>query len=417
MLSFITWTVNPEFLHIGPIAMRWYGLLWAVGFILGYYFESKIYDREGLPKETMDKLFMYMIVGTILGARLGHCFFYEWDHFTSNPIELLYIWKGGLSSHGGAFGILTAMFIFSRKIKKSYIWVLDRLIIAVAICGACIRLGNLMNHEIYGDPTTMPWAFSFMLHPLHEVSAMSEPSHPTQIYEILYCLITFGVTLFLYWKTEARKHEGLIFGVFLIGVFFTRFMLEFIKRPQEDFEGDMLFNMGQLLSVPFFVVGICLVAYNIYKWNSEVGGSKPMAYAWIAAMVCFFAVLIVVPTVNRKNALSIGGSVAENEVEEVSFKPVSGMSADECIEFMAGQTFVSEYGLEMCVKGGYFYLQGQKFAGPLAPKSSSVPGQYYILAKGVDEGKNHYVLRAYENGKSVLINVDDVRGNYHVKNN
>lgn len=426
MLSFITWTAFPEvFSLFDALTVRWYGLLWAIGFMLGYYVENKIYQRENLPEGTMDKVFLFMVFGTIIGARVGHCFFYEWDYFTEHPLEVLYVWKGGLSSHGGAFGILISLFIFSRNIHKSYLWVLDRIIIAVAICGACIRFGNLMNHEIYGDPTTMPWGFSFMLHPFNENSPMSEPSHPTQIYEMLYCLFTFAVTLFLYWKTEARKRTGLIFGVFLICVFFTRFMLEFIKRPQEDFESDMLINMGQILSIPFFVAGFALIVYNLLTWNKVkaepvdaaqmLGGilTKKQQYASVSIILLCAVLAMAMPLSSRAAELAEMKAKSNGSDETVHLELMDNMTSDQCLDYLSKTKFVSEYGLELTVNHGYIYINGQKFAGPIAPNPSVQDGQYYILAKGVKKGSNHYVLRTFKNHKSVLINVDDVRGNYH----
>ncbi|MCB9017843.1 MAG: prolipoprotein diacylglyceryl transferase [Paludibacteraceae bacterium] len=264
MLSYITWTVDPDLFSFGSLTVRWYGLMWALGFFIGYMVESKIYKKEGLPDDAMDKLFIYMMIGTIAGARLGHCFFYDWGYYSEHLYKVLFIWEGGLSSHGGAFGILASLWLFHKRVaKKSYIWVLDRVVIAVAVCGACIRLGNLMNHEIYGHATDLPWAFRFItnIHAWQNGAEpiFSAPSHPTQIYEIVYCLVTFSVLLFLYWKTNARKYEGLLFGVFLIGIFLTRFLLEFIKNNQESFEDGMPINMGQILSVPFFLFGFYFV--------------------------------------------------------------------------------------------------------------------------------------------------------------
>jgi phosphatidylglycerol---prolipoprotein diacylglyceryl transferase len=236
------------------LSIRWYGLLWAIGIYATLLIVQRLYKHEGLPEAWLDKLFMYTVVGTIIGARLGHCLFYEWDYFSAHPLEILYIWHGGLASHGGAIGILIAMYFFNKNVsRKGYIWIFDRLVIGVAICGFAIRLGNLMNSEIYGSVTTLPWGFIFVRN--KEVL----PMHPTQIYEMLYCLITFIVTWWLYWKKEAYKKNGLIFGVFLIGIFGSRFLLEFIKNSQEAFEANMILNMGQILSLPFIIWGIWLI--------------------------------------------------------------------------------------------------------------------------------------------------------------
>ena len=271
MLNYITWNVDPELFSIGPLTVRWYGLLWAVGIWLALIIVQRIFKHEKHPEAWVDKLFIYTVLGTIVGARLGHCFFYEWkelaepvtflgisfkygNHYLTHPWELLYIWRGGLASHGGAIGILIAMYFYNKNVsKKGFIWIFDRLVIGVALAGASIRLGNLMNSEIYGTATTLPWGFIFVR------DGQTEPMHPTQIYEMIYCLVTFAVSYWLYYKKEAYKKTGLIFGVFLLGIFGTRLLLEFIKLNQEAFESGMILNMGQILSVPFIIWGIWLI--------------------------------------------------------------------------------------------------------------------------------------------------------------
>lgn len=256
MLNYITWNVDPELFSLGPVHIRWYGLLWALGIWLTLIITQKIYKHEKLPDQWLDKLFIYTVAGAVIGARIGHCLFYNPSYYLANPWEILYIWQGGLASHGGAIGILISTYLYNKKVsKKGYVWVFDRLVIGVAVAGAMIRLGNLMNSEIYGGPTTLPWGFIFLR------DKQTEPMHPTQLYEVLYCLITFGITYWLYWKKEAYKRTGLIFGVFLIGIFFSRFLIEFVKNNQETFENDMFLNMGQILSLPFVIWGIWLV-YN-----------------------------------------------------------------------------------------------------------------------------------------------------------
>jgi phosphatidylglycerol---prolipoprotein diacylglyceryl transferase len=256
MLNYITWNIDPELFSLGPIHIRWYGLLWALGIWLTLIITQKIYKHEKLPDQWLDKLFIYTVAGAVIGARIGHCLFYNPAYYLANPWEILYIWQGGLASHGGAIGILISTYLYNKKVsKKGFIWVFDRLVIGVAVAGAMIRLGNLMNSEIYGGPTTLPWGFIFLR------DGQTEPMHPTQIYEVLYCLITFGITYWLYWKKEAYKRTGSIFGVFLIGIFFSRFLIEFVKNNQETFENDMFLNMGQILSLPFVIWGIWLI-YN-----------------------------------------------------------------------------------------------------------------------------------------------------------
>jgi len=271
LLNYITWNVNPVLIQLGPIAIRWYGLLWALGIWATLLITQRIFKNEKLPEAWLDKLFIYTVIGAIVGARLGHCLFYEWqllpepvtflgitfryeNHYLSNPWELLYIWQGGLASHGGAIGILIAMILYNKNVSKKGInWIFDRLLIGVTICGAFIRLGNLMNSEIYGNATSLPWGFIFIR------AGETQPMHPTQIYEILYCLVTFAVLWWLYWKKEAYKRNGLLFGVFLISIFGSRFLFEFIKLNQETFESSMFLNMGQILSLPFIFWGVGLI--------------------------------------------------------------------------------------------------------------------------------------------------------------
>ena len=162
LFNYVVWDVDPYIFHIGSRPIAWYGLFWAMVFIVGYYIMKSIYKKEKLNDNQLDMLWMYMLISTILGARLGHCLFYEPSYYLSNPVEILKIWEGGLASHGGAIGILIGLFIYARKIKKPYIWILDRIVVPVAIAGAFIRFGNLMNSEIYGEPTTLPWGFKFV---------------------------------------------------------------------------------------------------------------------------------------------------------------------------------------------------------------------------------------------------------------
>lgn len=272
----ITWNIDPVAFSIGDLSVRWYGILWAIGIYICYLMQCKQYKNENLPEEWTDKLFTYIVIGTIIGARLGHCFFYEWHEaarlglepisflgmtfnyrnpYIEHPFELIKIWQGGLASHGGAIGIIIAAYLVGKKhFKHSLVWVLDRLVVGVAVTAFCIRLGNLMNSEIYGGPTDMPWGFIFVR------DGMTVPCHPTQIYEMLYCLVALVACWTLYWKYKAYQREGLLLGVFLEIVFVTRFLLEFIKFNQEAFESNLLLNMGQLLSIPFILWG----AYLIY---------------------------------------------------------------------------------------------------------------------------------------------------------
>ncbi|NVN94503.1 MAG: prolipoprotein diacylglyceryl transferase [Bacteroidetes bacterium] len=260
ILNFIQWNVSPEIIHIGGLSVRWYGLLFALGFYVGYLIMERFFKKEGVPLPILDKLAMYMIISTVIGARLGHCLFYESDYYLSNPIEILYIWHGGLASHGAAIGILFALFMFSRKTKKSYWWVLDRIVIVTALAGLFIRTGNLMNSEIYGHATNLPWGFIFV-----RDDKMLIPRHPTQIYEGLCYLILSLSLLWIYYKKDGKPLQGMIFGIFLIALFSVRFLLEFLKETQVDFEKSMPLNMGQLLSLPFILAGIIILILSLKR--------------------------------------------------------------------------------------------------------------------------------------------------------
>ncbi len=259
VFDFITWTIKPEIFSLGPISVRYYGLFFAISFMLGYYLMERMFKWEKIPLPWLEKLFIYVVVATVLGARLGHVFFYAWDYYSQNIGEILMVWKGGLASHGGALGIVIAILIYSKKVsKKSPIWILDRLVIPTALAAFFIRMGNLMNSEIYGVETSLPWGFVFAN------NGETEPKHPTQIYEALTYLSLFGLLMWMYWKTKARERVGLIFGVFLIGTFLSRIFIEVVKEDQEKFEADMALNMGQWLSIPFVLAGIYFI-YRSYK--------------------------------------------------------------------------------------------------------------------------------------------------------
>jgi len=258
-LQIIPWNVDPEIFRIGNFAIRWYGLLFASGFVFGYIIMKKIFANEGFSDATLDRLTVYVAVGTIVGARLGHCFFYEPSYYLAHPVEILKVWHGGLASHGAAIGILIALWLFARKEKKPFIWAIDRVVIVVALAGALIRLGNLMNSEIYGVETTLPWGFVFLRN--HE----TVPKHPTQIYEALAYLITFGVLMRVYWKNKGKQKAGLLFGLFLIMVFGFRFFVEYVKEDQVAFEAGMKLNMGQLLSIPFILGGIAILVWSFTR--------------------------------------------------------------------------------------------------------------------------------------------------------
>lgn len=258
LLSYIQWNVNPEIFRFGPFAVRWYGLLFVSSFIFGFFLLKRVWDREGYPIESLDKLTMYMMVSTIIGARLGHCLFYDPGYYLLHPLEIFKIWEGGLASHGAAIGIIAGIYIYVKKYKEfRFLWVIDRVVLVVALSGFFIRTGNLMNSEIYGKIAYVPWAFIFEL----SSPDIFVPRHPTQIYEALCYLLLFFFLVRFYYKNFPNFKEGTIFGIFLIVLFTIRFLLEFLKAPQVDFENNLPLNLGQLLSLPFIALGIILLLY------------------------------------------------------------------------------------------------------------------------------------------------------------
>ncbi len=256
ILNYITWNVHPEIFHVGSLSVRWYGLLFALGFYVGYLIMARFFRKEGVPVKELDRLTTFMVVGTIIGARLGHCLFYEPAYYLSHPLEILKIWEGGLASHGAAIGIILAIYLFSRKSSQTFLWTLDRIVIVVALSGVLIRLGNLMNSEIFGKPADLPWAFIFVRDNL-------VPRHPTQIYEALTYLLIFIYLLWHYDHKGGHPRPGFLFGMFLILIFASRFFIEFLKEPQVQFEAKYLLNLGQSLSIPFILLGTFMV------WRSK----------------------------------------------------------------------------------------------------------------------------------------------------
>ncbi|MCX6224341.1 MAG: prolipoprotein diacylglyceryl transferase [Bacteroidia bacterium] len=255
----IVWNADPIMFHIGDWSVRWYGLLFALGFVTGIYIATKMFKREGMNKDLVDSLFLFVVLGTVIGARLGHVFFYDWGYYSKHPAEILKIWHGGLASHGAAIGIIVALIFWSRKYsKRSLLWGLDKVVVPTALAGAFIRTGNLVNSEIYGIPTSVPWAFTF-------IREDNIPRHPTQIYEALAYLLIFAFLMYLFWKTDIRLKEGKLFGWFMLLVFGFRFFIEFLKADQSAFEAGMALNMGQLLSIPLALTGLFFVLWKRKK--------------------------------------------------------------------------------------------------------------------------------------------------------
>lgn len=282
LLSYITWTASPEIAQIGPLTLRWYGLLFAMGFLIGLFIVRRMFLAEKAPEAWLDKCFLYVVGGAVLGARLGHVFFYDWEYYSKHLGEIFKIWEGGLASHGGAIGIILAMWIFSRTVsKKSILWILDKIVVPTALAGGFIRLGNLMNSEIVGKPTDSPLGFLFKNAAKDTWVKCEEcvqfvtnclktgtnnlgaemcmvPRHPVQLYESIGYFAIFGILFYTYWRTEKRHKPGYIFGLFLVLIWGTRFGWEYLKMSQGGFESAFgyVLSTGQLLSIPFILIGL-----------------------------------------------------------------------------------------------------------------------------------------------------------------
>ncbi len=278
MTLHIIWDVSPS-IFMDFDLFRWYGLCWALGIFLGYRIMLNIYKVEGLPVADLDKLTTYAMLGAIIGARLGHILFYDPVYYLNHPIEILpiktsphlqFTGLAGLASHGGILGALLALGLYKRKTGHSYRWMLDRLMIAGAALGGCIRLGNFMNSEIIGTPSNLPWAVVF-------TSVDQIPRHPAQLYEALFYFIA-SMALYFLWKSE-RLHgrNGQLFGIGLILIFAQRFLVEFVKENQVLFEQHMTLNMGQILSIPLIFIGLWLALNNQNRPNSDKPNSSDMS--------------------------------------------------------------------------------------------------------------------------------------------
>lgn len=279
----INWNVSPELID-GYRTPNWYGLLFVSGLVIGYFVVKKVFKKEKIGDEILDKLVMYMVLSTIIGARLGHVFFYgpyfdklspegvvlERGYF-SHPIDIFKVWEGGLASHGGAIVIAVALWWFSRKVvKRPYLWILDRIVAPTAIAACFIRLGNLANSEIVGDVTTVPWGFRFMMndcYPPFDCDWSQIPvRHPAQLYEAISYLFIFLILLAMYWKKEAWRKPGLLFGTFLVLLFTARLLVEFVKLGQTERDDQLFLNTGQLLSIPFVIIGLAIF---VKAWKKE----------------------------------------------------------------------------------------------------------------------------------------------------
>ncbi len=262
----LVWDFPREIFKIGSWGPRWYGLMFAIGFMVGYSVLQKMFKKEGRKVDDLSSLLYHVMIGTIVGARLGHCLFYAPEQYLKNPIQILFVWEGGLASHGGAIGVLIAVWLYRRKHRdQGYIWLADRLSVAVSFTAACIRIGNFFNSEILGKPSDLPWAIIFVQ------NGDRIPRHPAMLYESLSYLILSGFLYSIYQKNSGAI-RGQMVGLMFIWIFVSRFFIEFIKENQVSFESGMLFNMGQILSLPFIVLGVVAFSGKLVQWAPWLDG-------------------------------------------------------------------------------------------------------------------------------------------------
>jgi phosphatidylglycerol---prolipoprotein diacylglyceryl transferase len=270
ILNYINWNADPEIINVFGISIRYYGLLFVSGLILCIYLLGWIFKRESIPAGNLEKLSIYSMIGILVGARLGHCLFYEPSYYLSHPMEMIlpitfppdggikFTGYQGLASHGGVLGLLIAIYIYSRKTEQSMIDTIDLIAVVSGLSFGFIRIGNFMNSEIIGNPTTLPWGVIF-----ERVDNI--PRHPAQLYEAISYFIIFTIMMLLYKKMRARLKNGFLFGLATVLFFAARFVIEFVKENQVGFEDGMTLNMGQLLSLPYIAVGIGFIIYGLIK--------------------------------------------------------------------------------------------------------------------------------------------------------
>jgi len=259
-LEHLIWNVDPVLLSLGSFKIHWYGALFATAILSGLQLMKWIFATENIKEESLDPLLGYAVFGIIIGARLGHCFFYDPSYYFSNPLKILAIWEGGLASHGGGLGVIIATAFYARKHNMSYLWLLDRLAIATALFGVFVRSANFVNSEILGVTTDVPWAIVFS-------RIDNLPRHPAQLYEAFAYLAIFVVLIGIYRKYKASSPHGLLLGTFLVLTFTARFLIESVKQKQAAYTTEVALNTGQLLSIPFFIAGIVLIFIALKKLN------------------------------------------------------------------------------------------------------------------------------------------------------
>lgn len=261
-MEHFVWNVSPVLLDLGPLQLRWYGLLFVGSFFIGLYIGQWIFKREGRDPQILDTLLLYVMAGAIIGARLMHCLAYEPGYYLSHPLEIIMVWKGGLASHGGLLGVLLALYLFTKKHNESFFWLVSRTTIPAALAGAFIRFGNFFNSEILGKPTDIPWAVIF-----ERVDMI--PRHPVQLYEAFSYIILFAFMLWLYKRISSALATRLLTGVYLFSIFTVRFLLEYTKTKQAAYTLDIPLTTGQLLSIPFIIIGLVWIVWALKQEKNE----------------------------------------------------------------------------------------------------------------------------------------------------
>ena len=269
----IVWDWNPTFIMLGELDIRWYGLMWAIAILVAERILAYAYKREGLPPRTIESAFLWIVLGTFIGARVGHCLFYEPETYLAEPWRIITdIRDGGMASHGATIGIILGVWGFTRRNHLPFIWGMDRIAIVAPLSGAVIRFGNLFNSEIVGYPTDVAWGFKFVRHDAYrawvehngdvptEIIESIPARHPAQLYEALCYIAIFAIVMYLYFRKDmGRRRPGMLISIALMSIFTMRFFIEFLKERQVDFEEGMSLDMGQLLSIPFIVLGIVIL--------------------------------------------------------------------------------------------------------------------------------------------------------------
>lgn len=259
LIEFFHWNTDPVLITIAGRGIHWYGLMFALSFLGGYQLMVWTYKRENRPPELVGKLLTYIAVGTIIGARLGHVLFYDPEFYLSHPVEILKIWRGGLASHGGMIGVIIAVYLYAKRTPGiGFLWQLDRMVVPALLASTLVRVGNFFNSEIYGTKTSLPWAVVF-----ERIDNL--PRHPSQLYEALAYLLLFIAVFILYKKQGDKLKAGVYTGLFLVGVFSARFMIEFTKTHQAAYGYDMPLNIGQWLSIPVVIIG----AWLLFRKNPQ----------------------------------------------------------------------------------------------------------------------------------------------------